>query len=65
VICSSGNPTVDPHEVGILSEFGDEVSCTMPLNGSSYPVDGHETLLRSGVAHICNFVRGLVEIADG
>jgi hypothetical protein len=41
VICGSGNPIVNPHEVGILDKFGDEVACTMLLNISSYPVDEH------------------------
>jgi hypothetical protein len=32
MISGSGNPFVDPHEVGIVSEFGDEFDCSVPLS---------------------------------
>jgi hypothetical protein len=30
MISDSGDLVVDPHEVGILSKFGDEIACTGP-----------------------------------
>jgi hypothetical protein len=65
VVCDSGDPVVDPHEVGIIGESGYDLDCTMPLNGSSYPVDGHRALLRGSVAPVGYFIQGLVEVVDG
>jgi hypothetical protein len=31
-----GDSVVDPHEVGILSKFGDDVTCIVPLGMSCY-----------------------------
>jgi hypothetical protein len=65
VVCDFSNPIVDPHDVGILNVFGDEVTYMMPLNGSPDLVDGPKALLRGGVTPIDDFVQSLVEVPDG
>jgi hypothetical protein len=38
LICGSSDSVVDPQEVSLLRELGNEVVCLVPLSGSSYHV---------------------------
>jgi hypothetical protein len=49
VISGGGDSVVDPHEVGVFSELGDDFTCAVPLGLSCYRYDRHEALLRGGV----------------
>jgi hypothetical protein len=44
-----GDPVVDPHEVGVFSKLGDDLTYADPLSLPCYRGDRHEALLRSGV----------------
>jgi hypothetical protein len=44
-----GDPVVNPHEVGVFSELGNDLARADPLGLPCYCGDGHEALLRSGV----------------
>jgi hypothetical protein len=64
MVPDSGGPIVDPHEVGVLSEFGDEFAYAVPLSYSSYHSDGHEALLRGCVNPVGNFVQSFAEVPN-
>jgi hypothetical protein len=59
-----GNPVVDPHEVGVFSELGDDFTRANPLGLLCYRGDRHEALLRSGVYLVGNMIQSLVEVPD-
>jgi hypothetical protein len=65
LVCSSGDPVVDPPEVSLCCELCYEIASIVPLSGSSYPVDGQKALRRGRVVSIGDFVRSIVEFADG
>jgi hypothetical protein len=44
-----GDPIVNPHEVGIFSELGNDFTCADPLSLTCYHGDIHKALLRGGV----------------
>jgi hypothetical protein len=43
-----GDLVVNPHEVGVFSELGDDFARVNPLSLSCYRGDRHEALLKSG-----------------
>jgi hypothetical protein len=59
-----GYPVVDPHEVGVFSELGDDFARTNPLGLMCYRGDRHEALLESGVYPVGNLIQSLVEVPD-
>jgi hypothetical protein len=59
-----GDPIVNPHEVGIFSELGDDLAHADPLGLLFYRGDRHEALLRSGVYPVGNLIESLVEVSD-
>jgi hypothetical protein len=60
-----GEPVVNPHEVGIFSELGDDFARADPLSVTCYPGDRHKALLGSGVHPVGYLIQGLVEVPDG
>jgi hypothetical protein len=65
VVSSRSDYVVDPHEVGILSNHGDDFTCAVHLGLSCYRGDGHEALLRDGVHSVGDLIQSLVEVPDG
>jgi hypothetical protein len=59
-----GDPVFNPHEVGVFSELGDDLSRADPLGLPCYHGDRHEALLRSGVHPVGNLIQSLVEVPD-
>jgi hypothetical protein len=59
------DPVVDPHEVGVFSELGDDFSSAYPLSLACDRCDRHKTLLRGGVHLALDLFEGLREVADG
>jgi hypothetical protein len=59
------DPVVDPHEVGVFSELGDDFSSAYPLSLACDHCDRHEALLRGGVYPALDFLEGLRKVADG
>jgi hypothetical protein len=59
-----GNPIVDPREVGVLSELGDDFARANPLGLLCYHGDRHEALLKSGMYPVGNLIQSLVEVPD-
>jgi hypothetical protein len=59
-----GDPVVNPHEVGVFSELGDDLTRADPLGVPCYHGDRHEALLRSGVHPVGNLIQSLVEVPD-
>jgi hypothetical protein len=60
-----GDPVVNPHEVGVLNELGDDFTCADPLSLTCYRGDRHKALLESGVHSVGDLIQGLVEVPDG
>jgi hypothetical protein len=56
---------VNPHEVGVFRELGDDFTCAYPLGLTRYRSDRHEALFEGGVHPIGNLVKGLCEVPDG
>jgi hypothetical protein len=59
------DPVVDPHEVGVFCELGDDFSSAYPLSLACDRCDRHEALLRGGVYPALDLFEGLCEVADG
>jgi hypothetical protein len=60
-----GDPVVNPYEVGVFSELGDDFARVDPLSLSCYRGDRHKALLGSGVNLVGDLIQGLVEVLDG
>jgi hypothetical protein len=59
------DPVVDPHEVGILGELGDDLSSAYALSLACDRCDRHEALLRGSVYSALDRLESFREIADG
>jgi hypothetical protein len=59
-----GDPVVNPHEVGVFSELGDNFARTDPLSLTCYHCDRHEALLRSSVYPVGDLIQSLDEVSD-
>jgi hypothetical protein len=59
------DPVVDPHEVGIFSELGDDFSCVNSLGLACDHCDRHEALLRGSVHSALDHLESFCEVADG
>jgi hypothetical protein len=60
-----GDPVVDPHEVSIFSELGDDFSGAYPLILACDRYDRHEALLGGGVHSALDSLESFCEVADG
>jgi hypothetical protein len=60
-----GDPVVDPHEVSIFSELGDDFSSTYPLSLARDRYDQHEALLRGSVYSALDVLESFCKVADG
>jgi hypothetical protein len=56
---------VDPHEVGVFSEFGDDLSSAYALSLSCDRCDRHEVLLRGSVYSVLDHLESFHKVADG
>jgi hypothetical protein len=56
---------VDPHELGILRELGDDFSCAHPLSLTCYRGDRHEALFRGSVHPAFDLVKCPCEVPYG
>jgi hypothetical protein len=56
---------VDPHEVCVLRELGDDFCRTHPLSLTCYRSDGHEALFRGSMHSAFNLVKRLCEVPYG
>jgi hypothetical protein len=56
---------VDPHEVGVFSELGDDLSNAYALSLACDRCDRHEALLRGGVYSALDRLESFRKIADG
>jgi hypothetical protein len=59
------DPVVDPHEVGIFSELGDDFSGAYTLSLACYRCDRHKALLRGSVYFALNCFESFRKVADG
>jgi hypothetical protein len=59
------DPVVDPHEVGIFSELGDDLSSAYALSLTCDRCDRHEALLTGGVYSSLDCLESFREVADG
>jgi hypothetical protein len=59
------DPVVDPHEVSIFCELGEDFSSAYPLSLACDRCDRHEALLGGGVYPTLDLFEGLREVADG
>jgi hypothetical protein len=60
-----GDPVVDPHEVSVFSELGDDFSSTYPMSLACDRCDRHEALLRGSVYSALDRLESFREVADG
>jgi hypothetical protein len=58
-------PIVDPHEVGIFSELGDDLPGANSLGLACDRCDRHEALLRGSVYSALNHLESFRKVADG
>jgi hypothetical protein len=56
---------VDPHEVGIFSELGDDLSSAYALSLACDRCDRHEALLRGSVNSALDRLESFRKVADG
>jgi hypothetical protein len=56
---------VDPHEVSVFSELGDDLSSAYALSPACDRCDRHEALLRSGVYSALDRFESFRKVADG
>jgi hypothetical protein len=56
---------VDPHEVGVFSELGDDLSSAYTLSLVCDRCDRHEALLRGGVYSVLDRLESFRQIEDG
>jgi hypothetical protein len=59
------DPVVDPHEVSVFSEHGDDLSSAYALSLTCNRCDQHEALLRGGVYSALDRLESFREVADG
>jgi hypothetical protein len=59
------DPVVDPHEVGVFSELGDDLSSAYALSLACDRCDRHEALLRGGVYSALDRLESFRKVADG
>jgi hypothetical protein len=59
------DPVIDPHEVGVLSELGDDLSDAYALSLMCDRCDRHEALLRGSVYSALDRLESFCEVADG
>jgi hypothetical protein len=59
------DPVVDPHEVGIFSELGDDLSSAYALSLAYDRCDRHETLLGGSVYSALDRLESFRKVADG
>jgi hypothetical protein len=59
------DPVVDPHEVSIFSELGDDLSSAYSLSLACDHCDRHEALLGGSVYSALNRLESLRKVADG
>jgi hypothetical protein len=59
------DPVVNPHEVGIFSELGDDLFSAYALSLTCDRCDRHEALLRGGVYSALDCLESFREVADG
>jgi hypothetical protein len=59
------DPVVDPHEVGVFSELGDDLSGANSLGLACDRCDRHEALLRGSVYSALDRLESFREVADG
>jgi hypothetical protein len=65
MVSGFGDPVVNPHEVGVFSELGDDFARSDPLSLMCYHGDRHEALLESGVHPVGDLIQSLGEVPDG
>jgi hypothetical protein len=56
---------VDPHEVGVFSELGDDLSSTYALSLACDRCDRHEALLRGSMYPALDRLESFRKVADG
>jgi hypothetical protein len=59
------DPVVDPHEVGVLSELGDDLSSAYAPSLACDRCDRHEALLRGSVYSALDRLESFRKVADG
>jgi hypothetical protein len=59
------DPLVDPHEVGVFRELGDDLSSAYALSLACDRCDRHEALLRGSVYSALDCLESFCQIADG
>jgi hypothetical protein len=59
------DPVVDPHEVGIFGELGDDLSSAYAMSLACDRCDRHEALLRGSVYSSLDCFESFREVADG
>jgi hypothetical protein len=59
------DPVVDPHEVSVFSELGDDLSSTYALSLACDRCDRHEALLRGSVYSALDRLDSFRKVADG
>jgi hypothetical protein len=59
------DPVVDPHEVGIFGELGDDLSSAYALSLACDRCDRHEALLRGSVYSALDRLESFRKVADG
>jgi hypothetical protein len=59
------DPVVDPHEVGVFSELGDDLSSAYALSLACDCYDRHEALLRGSVYSALDRLESFRKVADG
>jgi hypothetical protein len=60
-----GDPVVDPHEVSVFSELGDDFTSMYSLTLARDRCDRHEALLRGSVYSALDRLESFREVADG
>jgi hypothetical protein len=60
-----GDPVVDPHEVSVFNELGDDFSSAYPLSLACDRYDRHEALLGGSVYPALDSLKSFCEVADG
>jgi hypothetical protein len=60
-----GDPFVNPPEIGVFGELGDDSTLADPLSLMCYRGDRHEPLLGIGVHPVGDLIQSLGEVPDG
>jgi hypothetical protein len=59
------DPVVEPHEVGVFSELGDDLSSAYAMSLACDRCDRHEAMLRDSVYSALDRLESFRKIADG